>query len=105
MIAKSVFEAPTHTTSVLEVVDNPDLEPPMDMQMSSKDISVWIIHQTGSHSQGDSLQNTHTISVGEYLWQIGCHLSSQVTGHLSRRELVLRTILVHKFSHTYGTPC
>ena len=29
--------APVHTTPVFKVLDNPDLEPPMDMQMSGKD--------------------------------------------------------------------
>lgn len=54
---------------MLEVLDDPDLEPPMDMQCPAKTIPVRISHRTGSHGQGDGLRNTHATNVGEYLWQ------------------------------------
>ena len=57
-----------NTTPVPSDSDDPNRGPPMDTQITTKAIPVRISRQTGSHSQGDGLRNSHATNVGEYLF-------------------------------------
>ena len=62
----------------------------------------WVANTYRNYWSENLWRSTHFSQLMISHWPLD-RLSSQVTDHIPRRELVLRTILVHKFSPTYCT--